>query len=144
MQFPITIGLRRSRFVDGALAGLTCASLLLIAGVPWPPPVSLPLAGVVLLLALHAARRLAPPIVTLRIDGDGKVTGKPLGQSIFLPLKLLPGATVHPWLTVLGLAGENREYRLLIAADSAVPDEFRRLRVALRWLDAVSSGAGDS
>ena len=144
MQFPIVIGLRRSRFMDCALAGLTGGALLVAAGVPWPPEISLALAAAVLPLALHAVRHLAPPFDRLRIDADGKTAGRPPGRSAFVPLRLLPWATVHPWLTVLRLGGENRDYRLLIAIDSAAPEEFRRLRVCLRWRAGINDGAGGS
>ena len=143
MQFPIVIGLRRSRLVDGALAVLTTVALFAIAGVPWPLQIALPIAGALILLAFHAAYRLAPPLKCLRIEADGKISGRPTGQAGFLPLRLLPGAAVHPWLTVLRLDGKGRAYWLLIAADSAAPDEFRRLRVCLRWCADVSDGAGD-
>jgi toxin CptA len=124
-----------------ALSGV---ALLVIAGVPWPPAISWALGGAVILLALLAARRWAPPLDTLRIDFDGKISGRPVGNNQFLALALLPAATVHPWLTVLRLVGEGREYRMLIAGDSAPPDAFRRLRVWLRWRADFANGAGDS
>ena len=144
MQFPIVIGLRRSRFIDCVLAGLTGVALLVVAGVPWQREISLALGAAVLLLALHAAHRLAPALDILRIDADGKVSGRPVGHDAFLTFTLLPGATVHPWLTVLRLAGEGREYRLLIAPDAAPPEAFRRLRVWLRWRAGFANGVVDS
>ena len=144
MQFPIIIGLRRSRFMDGPLAVLTSIALLAVAGVPWPVEIALPLAGALLVLALHAARCLAPAFECLKIEADGNISGRLIGENEFLSLRLLPGAAVHPWLTVVCLAGERGTYRVLVASDSAAPDEFRRLRVGLRWRNDVSGGAGDS
>ena len=144
MQFPIIIGLRRSRFMDGALAVLTSIALLAVAGVPWPVEIALPLAGALLVLALHAARRLAPAFECLQIAAAGHISGRLIGETGFMPLRLLPGAAVHPWLTVVRLAGERGTYRVLVAPDSAAPDEFRRLRVCLRWRAEVNDGAGDS
>jgi toxin CptA len=144
VQFPIIIGLRRSRFLDGALFVLVFGALLAIGVVPWPLQVAVPLGLGLILFALFVARAWVPPVETLRIDGEGKISGKLAGQSVFIPLRLLTGATAHPWLTVLRLAGEPGSYRLVIVPDSVAPEDFRRLRVCLRWRAEVSDADGDS
>jgi toxin CptA len=138
------IGLRRSHFLDGVLCAVVFGTLLAIAFVPWPSMVSALLAVVVVLFALYVARALVPRLETLRVDGEGIVSGKLAGQSAFMSLRLLPRATVHPWLTVLRLAGEQGSYRMVIAPDSITREDFRRLRVWLRWRVEVSDAAGDS
>ena len=144
MQFPIFIGLRRSRFIDGGLVIVVLTSLFVLAGVPWPPAYSVTLGGMVLLIGFAAARAVNPRIEVLRIERDGTISGKPTAESTFHALSLLSGAWVSPWLTVLRLVGERGEYRLVIAADSALPDQLRRLRVCLRWRREISGVAEDS
>jgi toxin CptA len=143
VQFPIIIGLRRSRFLDGALMATTCIGLVAIALVPWLPPISFILGIATVFVAILVARALTPRIRALRIDHDGAIGCRSIGKSEFSPARLLPGATAHPWLTVLRLAHEQVVYRLVIAQDSATPEELRRLRVWLRWRAEVSGGAGD-
>jgi toxin CptA len=143
VQFPIVIGLRRSRFLDAALMATTCVGLVAIARVPWPPLISFSLGIATVLVALFVARALTPRIRALRIDHDGAIGCQLIGNPGFSPARLLSGATAHPWLTVLRLAHEHGAYRLVIAPDSAAPEELRRLRVWLRWRAEVSGGAGD-
>jgi toxin CptA len=142
VQFPIIIGLRRSRFLDGTLMATTCIGLTAIALVPWPPLISFSLGIATVLVALFVALALTPRIRALRTDHDGAIGCQLIGQSEFSPARLLPGATAHPWLTVLRLADGHGTYRLVIAPDSATPEELRRLRVWLRWRAEVSGGAG--
>ena len=143
MQFPIVIGLRRSHFMDGAVLVVAIIGVMASAVVPWSPLVSFILGIATVIVALFVAGVLTPRIRVLRIDHDGRIACQLIGKPEFFPVRLLPGATVHPWLTVLRLARERDVYRLVIAPDSAVPEEFRRLRVWLRWRAEVSGGAGD-
>ena len=145
MQFPIMIGLHRSRLQSRILAVLLSMALLVF--LCYPVPVPLRLLGV-LLLGLGGAwtiRQLRPQIEALRLLADGNVAIKCAGgnDQEFVPVRVQHGATVHPWLTVLRLATrEGQPYRLLLTPDCLLPEDFRRLRVFLRWHSAVSaSGA---
>ncbi len=144
MQLPTTIGLRRSRLVDGILLVSTVFGLLALAFVAWPLFTSCLLAVVTLLAAFSAAHALTPRIRALRIAEGGRVSCLVAGESEFSPVRVLPGATAHPWLTVMRLAHEERKSLIVVAPDSAAPDEFRRLRVWLRWRAPVSDVSGDS
>jgi hypothetical protein len=68
VQFPIIIGLRRSRFLDGALMATTCIGLAAIALVPWPSPISFILGIATVLVALFVPLALTPRIRALRTD----------------------------------------------------------------------------
>lgn len=50
-------------------------------------------------------------------------------------MELLDASVVQPWLTVLSLRGraDNRKRHLVILRDSLDADEFRRLRVWVKW-----------
>ena len=144
MQFPIVIGLHRSRFLDGALLVTTTIALMAISFVPWPVVVSALLGVVVLLVAILAARALKPQVQVLRIDNDGRISCRAGQDTALFPVRLCSGPSAHSWLTVLRLEGEQGNYRLLIAPDSLASEDFRRLRVWLRWRTEVSAGPGDS
>lgn len=143
MQFPITIGLRRSRLLSLVLhlVGLLAAAAILAF------PAWFPLKGLLLLalaISMGLARSgLSPGIHALRLTREGAVSVCASAGGDFLSARLLSGACVHPWLSVLPLALEDgRRHTLLIASDSLSADDFRRLRVFLRWrLDL--SGADD-
>jgi hypothetical protein len=143
VQFPIVIGLRRSRFLDGALGVTTGIGLVAIALAPWPTFISSILGIATVFVALFAALALRPRIRALRIVHNGAIACQLIGKSEYSPARLMHGPTAHPWLTVLRLAHDQGVYRLVIARDSAAPEEFRCLRVWLRWRAEVSDGSGD-
>ena len=143
MQFPIHIGLRRSRFLEAAVVSIT----LLTSGVTLALPWSAAVRGINLLLILIAAylawQRLGPALSALRLERSGQILVAFAGNAEFAEAELLAGATVHPWLTVVRLKTQDERKHLLIAAvDSMKPEDFRRLRVFLRWQAVVSVGAG--
>jgi toxin CptA len=144
VQFPIVIGLHRSRFLDGALLLTTTIALTAISIVPWPAVASVLLGMVAVLAAFLAARALTPHVHELRIDSDGRISCRTGRDSVFYSVQLRPGPTAHPWLVVLRLEGEQGRFRLLIAPDSASTEDFRRLRVWLRWRAEISAGSEDS
>jgi len=142
MQFPIVVGLRRSRVLTLATVATALVGILSVSVVPWPLVIRIMLGAVTVLMAIRIIRALSPRVETLRIDGDGHLTCQATGASGFVPAHLLPGATVHPWLTVLRLAIEDDAWLLVVAPDSVAPEEFRRLRVWLRWRAVVSDVSG--
>jgi toxin CptA len=143
VQFPITIGLHRSRLVDGMLLVSTVIGLLALAFAGWPMVTSCLLGVLTLLVAFSAARALTPRIRALRIAEDGRVSCLVVDESEIFPVRLLPGATAHPWLIVMLLAHAEGKWLTVVAPDSAAPEELRRLRVWLRWRASVSDGSGD-
>ena len=143
MQLPTTIGLRRSCLVDGILLVSTVVGLLALAFAAWSPVTSFLLTVVTLLAGVSAAHALTPRIRVLRIAEDGRVSCLAAGEPEFSTVRVLPGATAHPWLTVIRLAHAEGKLLIVVAPDSAAPDEFRRLRVWLRWRAPVSDVSGD-
>ena len=142
MQFPIVVGLRRSRGLTLATVATALVGILSVSVVPWPLVIRIMLGAVTVLMAIRIIRALSPRVETLRIDGDGHLTCQATGASGFVPAHLLPGATVHPWLTVLRLAIEDDAWLLVVVPGSVAPEEFRRLRVWLRWRAVVSDVSG--
>jgi len=145
VQFPITIGLHRSRILDAGLLGVVvlATGLLLV----WPQVLAISLPGVAIAWLAGAVvwRQLAPKLVAIRLERSGSVQGNISGRQDFEHMEALAGAIVHPWLTVVRLRNEQGKLHLLVVtADTMSPSDFRRLRVFLRWqmkISVAQSGA---
>ena len=134
MQFPITIGLHRSRFLD---AFVVFAALLAgVAVLMFPQPALIQVVLIVLIasLAVLAWRQLTPKISALRLEQSGEISLLRIGESDLIPAKILPGATVHPGLSVVRFKPDDgRVFAQIVTVDSLNAPDFRRLRVFLRW-----------
>ena len=134
MQFPMTIGLHRSRFLD---AFVVSGALLASAGALAFPGESLIQAGVLsltCLFAFWAIRQLTPCISAIRLEQNGDFSLRSISDDEFKVAQILPGATVHPWLTVVRFKCSERPVQtLIVTVDSLKAADFRRLRVFLRW-----------
>jgi hypothetical protein len=103
-----------------------------VFAVSWPLP-----ARIVLLVALMGSLpySLRPPrVASLRLYGDGGLECVlPDGTSI--PAAVLPGSAVFFWLVVLRLEVEDESatISLPLLPDSLSREEFRILRLWLRW-----------
>lgn len=128
------IGLRRSRLLSLAiLLFLALAFVVLMA-----TPFSWPIRAVGLFAAACVARfswaLLDPPVAAIKLGGQGEITVSRSGEGEFSPVVLLSGALVHPCLVSLLLKTEGgQKLRLIIAVDCLKPEDFRRLRVFMRW-----------
>lgn len=139
MQFPVNIGLRRSRLLHrtlwlSALAGAITA-FLIPESLMW----QLGLLALIGVLTASARARLDPPFDQIRFLANGQIEVAD-DQAGFRPVSLLPGQTVHPWLTVFRLEENGLgPHALVITVDSLSTQDFRRLRVLLRWQPTVKS-----
>lgn len=143
MQFPITIGLHRSHFLDAFVV----LSALLASSAAFIFPVSAPIQTAILfmicLFSALAWHHLTPQFTAIRLEYSGEISILRTESPEFAPTEILPGATVHPWLTVLRLkvAGKS-PIALIVTVDSLKAVDFRRLRLFLRWR-ADFSGLND-
>ena len=77
-------------------------------------------------------RSWQPRPIELRTEQDGTLLIKAGDE--WQPVSLLPSTMVTPWLTVLHLRHvDNRRTHIVILPDSLCQDDYRRLRVWLRW-----------
>ena len=145
MQLPIVIGLHRSRFLGAALVAVTALASVATLALPWAPVVRVANLAAIVIVAGLAWRRLAPGVSAIRLEQAGKIFLAATGNSEFVEAELLAGATVHPWLTVIRLkTADQGKHILIVAVDSMKPEDFRRLRVFLRWRAEFSVPAGDA
>lgn len=136
MQFPVTIGLRRSRMMPAAVAGIFFCGLPAIVLFPGGRLDQVVLGLFLLLTALLAWRQLARPLpASLRLQGDGQLLAAVTPDASGELLQLLPGMLIHPWLTVFrAKRPDGRVQAFCIAVDMLPAEDFRQLRVFLRWL----------
>jgi toxin CptA len=134
VQFPIIIGLRRSRFLDSVLLLVVVLATAATLGFQCPWPVRTGLLFAITVLAMQAWRALSPSIKTIRLEHNGEIFVEHAGEAGFVRASPKPGATVHPWVSVVGLRTvDGRSATLIAAVDSQSRADFRRLRLFLRW-----------
>jgi len=134
VQFPIVIGLHRSRILlcSLLLAGLV-ANILPFFYVSDRVVLALAV-SVSSLVTFRAKKLLFPRVKKLRLENSGQLSICEEEEGSYLTAYCLPRATVHPWLTVFRVeTEERRRLTVIVTIDSVAPSEFRQLRVFLRW-----------
>ena len=123
----------------GSLCAMHCAAAGAFLCLPWPPLLRGALA---IGLGVSLWRALRPPrIASLRLDGKGGLECV-LPDGTRLQATPLPDTTVFSWLVVLRLRveGEKRTISVPLFPDHMSREEFRVLRLWLRW--SVNPGNG--
>ncbi|KAB2927027.1 MAG: hypothetical protein F9K30_05005 [Dechloromonas sp.] len=147
MQFPITIGLHRSSFLERLLIVIAALSIGAIVAFPMQSAYQGLLVLSVTCLLLWYWRRLSPTLSAIRLERDGRILAFETTGSSFSESVLLPRAIVHPWLTVFRLElVSGRRHTLALAKGSLGGEDFRRLRMFLRWrarFSASDAGRGE-
>ena len=129
---PLVVTVGPQRLLGTALTGLHGLAVAAL----WLAQLPISLQGactVALLLSLwHYCKPRAP--LGLRCHKDGKLEMKSGGGWILLTLEAPP--VLLPWLTVLRYrqSAEKLPDSLVITPDALPAEDFRRLRVWLRWL----------
>lgn len=138
MQLPITIALHRSFRLGAALLSAHLLAMVVVALPGWPSEIVLFLlvgAGASMLVSWHQWQLR---IGCLRLYHDGQIECRLVGRESFVSAELLRGTTIHPWLTVLRLETAEGRIVVTILPDSMVAEDFRRLRLWMRWRADVS------
>lgn len=132
MQFPINIGLHRSRILGWlfvVLAVLTCGFVWLLPFSPW---VCALLTASLALLALYSRRLSQPGFALMRLQADGRL--QLVDGDEVVAAEVLPEAFVHPWLCIFSVRTEDAQVlRMVFTVDSLSTVNFRHLRVWLRY-----------
>lgn len=134
----MTIGLHRSRLLTVILALVHGMAGVAVWLPDWPLVLSLGLSCLVAFSVSFAWRRAQPAFGQLRLFADGRIQVQMIGADDFLSAQLSPSATVYPWLTVFALTVGGSVRYPVVLVDSISPEDFRRLRVWLRWKAAAS------
>lgn len=133
------------------LAIAVCIAHLLAAGLFWLLPIPalgksvftlLIAVSLVFLLARDAALHAANAVIALEIKGDGAISFQTRSGAWF-DCTLLGSSYVSPRLTILNLrlGRGKRTRRVIIVPDNVDSNDFRILRMWLRWRQAGGSGA---
>jgi toxin CptA len=144
----LTVTLRRSRIATCWLASLAVLAAVLLAIMP--APAWLDVGGALVVAAwavhrirLHGTRRSPRSIVELSLSEDRWIAMRDGAGEVSAGV-VLDSSHVHPWFTsiVWRPAGARFARSLPIAPDMLDADDFRRLRVLLRYgRRADSAGA---
>ncbi len=135
---PVEAVLLPSRLLAVLLLGMHAAAALLALSVPLDMPVRLVLlAAVAASLAYHGnreiLRRSRNSVQAVHLAADGTFSIR-FGSS-WLQAEVQGSSFVRPWLTVLHLKPQGRRFGmpLVLLPDMLRTEDFRRLRVWLRW-----------
>lgn len=143
---PIHVELRPSRLLT-AFHGLTHGGALAALAYATVPPV--PALACALVVMAHGVllwrrewREDHPRQVRRLVSLPGGAWEVVNGNAGAREARLLPGALVHPWLTVLAfkVAGETRPRGVVLTPDNAPGQAFRRLRVRLLLVERTTGG----
>ena len=136
---PLSVDLRASRQLAVMLALAGTATWLLALWLPLPDFVRLGLAVLLPAATLHAllrdALRLLPWSVTaLQLAGDGALRYQ-TRDGHWRDGQVQGHSCVTAWLTVLALqpAGSRFARGVVLLPDCLAADDYRRLRIQLRW-----------
>lgn len=138
---PLTLALRPSNYLAGALLFMHGLALAAIALAELPPWVHALLALPVLIsMALVLRGRVLGKPPVLRALPDGSLELDAGGRGEPRRARVHRGSRVYSGLIVLRyrLEGERRRRSLVIAPDCADAQALRQLRVWLRWRAEVS------
>lgn len=145
MQLPITIGLHRSRFI-----GIALQFTAVLAGVTvilMPVDLAFRLAGLAVTGAFFVAawRSYRIPMPHIRLEYNGDINLLSASGAKAVSMQLLPGAIIHPWLTVFRLRSRHAGTIVMIATvDSLDKQNFRRVRTFLRWRALFNAPSDDA
>jgi hypothetical protein len=135
----VVLALGPSRTAGAWITGLAGLTLAVAVWLPAPGWASAALVAAILAGAVRSARRHAgqegPGAVRrLVIDLSGHVEVTRADGSIHRG-RVVDGSFVAPWLTIVRWRPEGSRFSraVVIAPDAAPPQDFRRLRVLLRW-----------
>lgn len=141
MQFPVLIELRRSTVYQVLLAAVHAAAAFSLLYLPlgwfWR------VLALVLVFASAMAAWRASDIVGLQLSATELRVRTSSG--LLVAASLRPGCAVFSWLAVLRFDcdGQAKSRSLILFPDSFSGDDFRLLRLWLRW-SAKSPGNADS
>jgi len=142
VNIPVHIGLRRSHLLSWLLVLLHILAAGSLCLAPWPAVARYPLMA---LVVLSAWRTLQPStIVGLRLGENGELWFLSPGGD-FVSVTVQPDAAVFSWLIVLRVreVGQGRLRSLALLRDSMPAEQFRLLRLWLRWLANPGGRAAD-
>ena len=138
-EAPLAIRLASSAIAAWTIAVVTVATLGLLASTPGPAALRILGATWIACAGLEAMHRLAlrrgaRAARSVVLDRSGAIAIEDAcGESRRGTLR--DGSFVAPWLTIVHWRPEGARFdrTLLVLPDMIAPEDFRRLRVLLRW-----------
>ena len=142
----LRVSLKRSRYLVAASACVHLAAIATLVPLQLPLTARLGIALAVTLSLAHSIRRFAwlrspESIVAIELT-DCEQGSMQSAAGLWCEGRVLPTTYVTPMLTVVNMRvnGSRRVRHALIVADNIDADDFRKLRVALRWAYPKNAG----
>jgi toxin CptA len=139
---PSEIRLRRSYWLLATLITIHLGALVIALTMPLSPAIRAGIAIAVLTSLAHTGwqhflRRNRHAVLGLKITRDGLKVESHGGE--WTTVEILASSFVSPWLTVLNLhlPQQRLPTYVVLLPDMLGPDEFRRLRIWLKWADPL-------
>lgn len=139
---PLRVALRPSPRLAMLLALAGLGSAVLLALLPLPRWLMLALCAAVLLATCHhlardVLRLLPGSVVLLEVDAGGRLRVV-CRNGAADAAEVAGDSRVGAWLTLLNLKVAGRRRSVLLTGDGTDAEDYRRLRVWLRWGQAVA------
>jgi len=135
----LKLSIRRSRSLAWLLLAAHIAALTLVWLPAMPPwlgaPAALALIASLFFSLLRVALLKTPQAVTAIEIGDDGAIAVQTRDGAWHPCRLSGDSFVSAWLTIMVLRQENRHAakHVVLVPDNVDAEDFRRLRVWLRW-----------
>ena len=131
-RFPVSIKLRHSFLYMTALVALHGVAMGCVFLVPFPGWVQMPVLLAIVCSLGYSLR--SPEIVALTLPARGGLLCQK-ADGVPIPATVLSESSVFPWLVTLRFQvdGEKRARTLTLSPDHMSGEEFRLMRVWMRW-----------
>lgn len=135
---PLQVELKPSRRLAALLGAAHGGALLLLTTLPLPLWIIAVIAALLLWSAAHTisrhARRLGAHAVTALELADREQLQFRTGDGVWHRGQLLDSSTISLWMVLLNIRSDRgRPLHVVIPGDGISADDFRHLRVWLRW-----------
>jgi hypothetical protein len=135
----VRVALAPSRMGVAALVAMASATLALIAVTPGPAALRILAATWIACAALHAVHGVAllrgrRGVRVLHLTREGEIEVRD-ATGVWRSGTVRAGSFVAPWLTVIRWRGARERFdrSIVVVPDMLAEEDFRRLRVCLRW-----------
>jgi len=139
MKSDLKLSFSQSRYLVGGLTLAHAVGLVVVYIVEWPVLLKIPASLAVVASWLFYVRRdaLLKPrdsviVMSLRRDGGVEATTR---EGVMIVGRQMAGSFVHPWFTTILWRPDGARFSraVVVMPDSLPADQFRELRVWLKW-----------
>ena len=135
----LRVSLKPSLLLSAILLGVHCAAGAMLFTLEMPVSLSVTAVTIIALslvrsMWVHALLRAQQSVIALTVEDQERCTLQTRNGAL-LPARILASTYVTSFLTVINArpAGARFARHILLMRDTIAPEDFRRIRVLLRW-----------